>query len=505
MHKPNYISIFLNRKSFSYRIFSLLIFLLIWGNQISAQNQWGIISSNYAGIQSVYINPANIVNQPFDVDVNVVSTGMGINNNSYYLPKANIPQRLMNNNLNIRLGARDTAIYTTDGKYRHSLVRDVKDISYVMGELLVMGPSILINRRNSAFAITTSLRNYVSLTNSNYNATYTFYDGLNMARFWDKKIDLNSLHVGFLSWYEVGFTKAKVLKENFKYMLKGGASGKLLLGLSAGGFYDRGTEAYYRPNTTMEIRNADFTLAYSLAKDDPDERQAYLPRGYGLGLDVGLVILRKGDAVRKFDYCPNVFGYFERFTKNKWRLGVSLLDFGFIYFNHQTKKTNYQNFSHSWIKQDTLYGLDLVKIERTFTGIYSNLPGANITSTESFMAFLPTCISAQADARLIWGIYMNATWIQRIPYGNTVHARRMNTLAFTPRFESRWLEVSFPVRLIEYQQLAFGAALKVRYFYIGSDRIFEMFGYTKQIWGADFYMGIKFNFNRKIGSGGSEY
>jgi hypothetical protein len=61
-----------------------MLLLLLFVKTTSGQNQFGMVGGNYAGLQAIKINPANICYQPVSLDINAVSVYGNINNNNYY-------------------------------------------------------------------------------------------------------------------------------------------------------------------------------------------------------------------------------------------------------------------------------------------------------------------------------------------------------------------------------------------------------------------------------------
>ena len=60
-------------------IFAVFTTLCI-GNQIQAQDFSGLSSGNWAGIQNLHVNPANIVDHRYVVDVNLFSMHLNVMN-----------------------------------------------------------------------------------------------------------------------------------------------------------------------------------------------------------------------------------------------------------------------------------------------------------------------------------------------------------------------------------------------------------------------------------------
>ena len=57
---------------------------------MKSQEMWGIVNSNYAGINSTYINPAGIADQKIWLDINLITVDAFFENNNLYIPKEEI-------------------------------------------------------------------------------------------------------------------------------------------------------------------------------------------------------------------------------------------------------------------------------------------------------------------------------------------------------------------------------------------------------------------------------
>ena len=52
-----------------------------------AQEMWGVVNSNYAGINSSLINPANLLHSKLYLDINIVTADFFFENNALYIHK----------------------------------------------------------------------------------------------------------------------------------------------------------------------------------------------------------------------------------------------------------------------------------------------------------------------------------------------------------------------------------------------------------------------------------
>src|SRR5271157_3802159 len=66
--------------------FLLISLLLLSSVSISFSQDWlGYSTSNYAGINSIFLQPANVVDSRYVVDFNILATDISFGNNYYYL------------------------------------------------------------------------------------------------------------------------------------------------------------------------------------------------------------------------------------------------------------------------------------------------------------------------------------------------------------------------------------------------------------------------------------
>lgn len=63
------------------KILTVIIAAMIAGTAAQAQNNIGMATGNYAGISSVWLNPANIVDSRYKFDINIIGLNSYYNNN----------------------------------------------------------------------------------------------------------------------------------------------------------------------------------------------------------------------------------------------------------------------------------------------------------------------------------------------------------------------------------------------------------------------------------------
>ncbi len=173
----------------------------------------------------------------------------------------------------------------------------------------------------------------------------------------------------------------------------------------------------------------------------------------------------------------------------KWKIGFSLLDLGAIRFNktserHQVVVSDSTSLDIGEYQQFTKIE-DLKAITQVFSRQTMKDPNASLQGTD-FSMWLPTALSMQAEVALTPSFFLNATIVQGIPFAaNTV--QRNSVAAFTPRFETRWLEAALPISLLDWKKLRGGLAVRLAFFWFGPEdlgNIFKQIVFTKNIYSS---------------------
>ena len=103
----------------------------------------------------------------------------------------------------------------------------------------------------------------------------------------------------------------------------------------------------------------------------------------------------------------------------------------------------------------------------------------------------PAAISLQADWYLCRNYFVNLSIIKGFGHGDGQGVRRPDVYSLTPRYETKWLEVSLPFSLLYYGNLRprLGISARYRYFFIGGDAPGSLLK-LNNLQGVDFYTGI---------------
>ena len=126
----------------------LLLLFVISSALLEAQSYSGFLTDNYSGVNSVIVNPANITDSRFKLDINLVGASFFAGNDYY--------------GVNVMDALKDD--YSFDAEAEKSPTTDNNAAINVD----IMGPSFMFNlNKNSSIAVFTRLRSMTSINEIN--------------------------------------------------------------------------------------------------------------------------------------------------------------------------------------------------------------------------------------------------------------------------------------------------------------------------------------------------
>ncbi|MBK7937870.1 MAG: hypothetical protein IPJ82_12610 [Lewinellaceae bacterium] len=440
-----------------------------------SQEQLGMRLERYSGIYGATLNPANTAFNPNNWEVSLFSADLFLENSYTFLQNTSLQNALRNT---------DKIVSVADTTAENPPARDVIFQDYfdgkrkmrVVAQTRVTGPSFSLRLgEEHVVGLVTAFRTGIS--------SYKIPKILAYRTISDVPINqaVNIPPTGFqaLAWAEIGLHYSHRNTDGDLYTAFG-VTPRLLLGFE--GAYTRAQSAFdytQHPGDTVTFGSGrwDYALTTGNFTDNSDSIRLRV-QGKGLGLDIGYVwASAAGDGDTDEDYT--------------WRLGVSLIDVGFIRFG--------KNAERHHIEFDTLLSVtnsdfpprnnphDLIgDVSQAFL----NNPAASL-QTRSFSMGLPTALSIQFDAKVRPNFYISGLAVQRIPLLK-YSLQRPSTIAVVPRFEHRWLSLSLPLVLNDWQSFRMGLAARLGVLYFGTDNLGSFFQKAK-LTGADFYIGLKIN------------
>ncbi len=452
------------------KTFVVTITLVLISVAGSAQEFLGYRTSNYAGVNGVFFNPATIAGNAYKWNVNLASIHALVNNNqAAYTFKSSghlmNPDSLLNELTSPTKGATDALVATN-----------------------IIGPSAMLRiNQNSAVALTTRSRVMVNgdrLEGRLFdNLAENFTEGVEMPY----TINSNeNMKLNINTWTEYGLSYARSFSTLPQHQFKAGASVKYLAGVFGGYLQlDRIKATVDEDPQNSEIYMADATGKVNIGMSginfkDINANKFLTVKNSGWGADIGFV----------YEYRNNL----HRPNEYKFRLGASVLDIGRLKYKKDQNRSG-------------AYSLDVTGAERIYSTEFQGLtiddlkqyldsrlnyfiPDPAGTSNE-YTTSLPTTLQVDADYSFSRRIFLNfAGNISLQSNGQGLTNRYPTGFSVTPRFESRVFSAFLPVNYNSFSHLNVGLGFRAGPLFIGSgSAITALFGNSKQ---ADFYIGINF-------------
>ncbi len=472
---------------------------------VQSQHWLGYSSSNFAGTNALFLNPASVVDSRFKVYLNLVGNDFFAINNylSYNAPYSILG--LTTNTVSDKYRSERGLIVWKDTYYSETLNNKPKHL-HAGGD--VRGPSLMYSFKNRKYAIglTTRGRYQLDMTNVSEQTARIIRYGTDPPTLQNIPFDDQSATLTNNGFLEIGFVFGAVLKDDDEDFWKIGITTKRLIGMTNTHANMYGTDYSIVPVPNVperEIINAKRLNAYygyttdaSLDfKPTPSWLFGNAPAGSGWGFDVGLI----------YEYRPDIQNFMmntgkagQRIAdpnqnKYKFRVAVAITDIGSIkYKNPSTVKqmdTNRENITFSYASFDQQNSISKALGALNYT--------LSIQADESFRPFtigLPTAFNVSFDYLYKKNWYINSRWVQRLGSYDGINIKAQSVLAVTPRYERKWFEVAVPVSVFDnYSNFAVGLGLRAGPLVLGSDNLGGLLSIGKTR-GLDFY----FNFYAPI-------
>lgn len=470
----------LTKNRISMRLISFILLLVIATFTLTAQEQIGLRTGNFSGINAVTLNPAASVSYPLLWDLNLGAAGLFVETNYLYLENTSTTQLLRKiENLNvIYRGDVTTETNTNPPNYILDFFNREGKSNYFVNAFAT-GPSAMVRLgSNHTIGFMSNVR--VEASSTQIPEPLNFYQYLALPDF--EPFNIQAFHMALMSWRELGLNYAYRFDTDDGY-LSIGANVKYLTGYEAAYFQNSNTIQYTKLRAdTVESNRALLNYGYTTSSFNENGFNIS-PNGTGVGIDIGASM---------------TFGGYsdEGYTL---KLGASILDLGQITFRgndvqrHQLNSDSIVSITGDTYTNDINNLNDLVNRFSQET-----LNDSSATFVARNMAIgLPTGFSLQADYAITDFLFVNALLVQRMPINN-ISLKRDNILAITPRLEHRWGALHLPMVLHDYKEFRMGLSVRLAYLVVGTDNLFSFFNQNTYS-GTDLYVGVKvnpFNFYR---------
>ena len=453
---------------------------------VSAQPDLGILSSNYAGIHSAYLNPSSIADSKLQRDINVFSASTVFDNTFLFIPRDSLHFLGVKNIINDII--HQTQFVT------HFDPQNPGRLYNVTLSNEVLGPSFMVNLGDrSAIGLTTAARSYTDINSITGHLGQNAFAYLQDQDLWNKTFYDNTARFNTMGWLEYGLNYATVIYKNERHEFKGGLSLKYLQGIAAAYFKNThlnyniiNTDQFTFTNSSIDYGRTDYnTLINTNGQQD-------LIHGHGLGGSIGFTYLR-------FKNPPTNGKMIDDDEANyKYKIGVSIIDIGSINFNKNSAAYHLQADSANYFNWKSGHIYNNIQLDKILSAVFYNNDSTKSFQANHFNMKMPVALSVQADWNLSGNFFINATIIKSLRSEKNTGAIRPDVYSITPRYEKKWFELSIPVSLLYYGhwQPRIGFAVRAGYFFIGGDALGGLFK-LNNFEGADFYFGVHFFITKK--------
>ncbi len=454
---------------------------------LSAQQLLGIRNSNYAGIQGALLNPSSIADSKLKWDVNVWSVDEVFANTFLYAPKNSFPFFGVGR---IIKGSFQENLFQT-----HFNPQDPGKLYNLSFSAEVLGPSFFAKiAKKHVVGFTISERNYSNIKDITGGLAQNAFAYFLERDLWNTPFHDSTTRVNAMSWLSYGFHYATELYSKGRNVLKGGISLNYLQGIAAA--YVNHTNITYKISDTANIIFTNSSLNYGRTDIDTYKKinnYGDLNHGHGFGADIGFTYMRLKDPAQYNDEVDEKMQIGPYKTNYVYRIGISLIDLGYIDFNRssatyhlQTDSANFENWHHSKFASN-------IQFDQSLSAVFYRGDSTKSLTSNHFNMALPAALSIQADWNVYNNFFANLTIIKGFGHGNNPGVVRPDVYSLTPRYETLWGEVSIPFSMLYYNQWVprIGLAMRIYYFFIGGDAPGSLLS-LNSLQGVDFYAGIHF-------------
>jgi hypothetical protein len=458
-----------------------LLLLVVFSSMIYGQEMPGMTMSNYQAYNSALINPSAPLHAKTYLDVNLFGLDLFIDNTS-----ANIPGKgfawydLLKSGYEMpKYGPYERPLEVNTSSPLHR--------AYVSQRLML--PGFVYIDRTISYGLFLSHRTVVSARRVPYEMVNFGYYDLSYTPQQSMLYHDYDIRIAGLSWSEVGFNFAKTVKYKRFSIVNAGITLKRLYGAAAAFATVDDIKYIVYNDSTIDIKNIRGKLAFSGPLDyqsNEYDSDAGPFTGSGFSIDLGVTFIKTKKEVSRIYSGPACAW---QFIPYDYRLGLSLLDIGYIRFNENAQVHTFENSGHYWEEFNKFQPDNISDALREVSQRLYGDAEKSLTDS-SFTALLPSAFSAQFDYHLKNNYYINTLLVQDLPIPGSYRAPRESYLSVTPRYETRAFEANLPFIFYDWRRPRVGLSLRFYSFTIGTDKLGTWLG-MGDVYGMDIYLSLR--------------
>ncbi len=441
-------------------VFSVLSFI-----SALAQDEFGIAHSNYAPTKTFLHNPTNTLDNKTWLDVHFIGSGTFIHNDYLYMKGTEFS---FSENIILQQQWPDYFYNTSPDKKSGLQDSDVQLISAA------------IQYKNHGFAFSSRLRTYFDFRRITPEIAILVAQGSNnFSAYFDEVLSANKMFMNQTAWAEYGFSYSNMFYHFSRKSMGLGITAKYLVGITGAGINVDELEYTFENPVDADFLTYKGSAAFGYGYGS----------GSGIAVDLGFVFKKtlhnvthyepysESSACETYDY--------------KYKLSAAIIDFGYINFTEEATRYDIQS---------SLSSATLTSNTFTFNGfgdfLSSNFPG--VTEDNSFMMLTPAAFNLQADYNYENNYFISGQVMHGFFRRNALGVKRPNVVAFSGRYQTKWIEGSLVASLYNYEDFRLGTALRFGYLTIGTDKLLSMMGLW-DFYGTDVYFNLRYFFAKRPG------
>lgn len=423
--------------------------LTLLAGTVQAQNYEGYRTSNYAGVNAVYSNPAFIADSRYKVDINLVGINASVANSQAKFNLGDINNTFKSDSIKNQL-------FGTNPGQANALVN-----------LTVNGPAVLFHTPGKlTWAVTTRARvvgnvsqldgklvdKVINDLNNDPNLPYTINSSNNQV-------------VNVSGWTEWGISAAREVYARGAHHFTAGVTLKYLAGsgnahLGLDNFKGTINADLIKQDAYLNNTTGRMTLGFS-GVNFSDFQAGDLTKfnGHGIGGDLGITY--EWRPIGSKDY--------------KLRIGAAVTDIGHITYDRDMARSGDYKINipaNQAYYLSNLNGVSLDNYASTLANDPVHFQAQNATAT-SYTVHLPTMLQLDADLHIIQHFAVNLASQMAFaknenkPYNSAYYSN----VTLTPRYENRYFGAFLPLNYNDLSKFNAGAAFRVGPMYIGSGSV----------------------------------
>ena len=413
----------------------------------TSQEQFGNSLSNFMPTAGIFLNPSSSSDAHVYMQLNLAAAGAFAFSNGAYLPSFSVWR-----------------LKRAHGEIQYPKASTFKVNKFCYANAFANGPAFVISKRNYGAGIYILARSVIDvrglpyplanmlMQQNPYNNPPSTY-----------QINKRNIKAANLSWIEYGGNFSYIIRKKQKELISIGGNIKYISGINIFYFNVLHVKGYYN-DTLVNVDEVNAKLR---------KNQAAYNSGKGMGIDVGI-------SYKKM--LKNIETYYPHSTQSncgyidyKYKAALSLRDAGYVRFKNNTTVADFKNAGY--------YRID-TGAKMTQAAITNSLNG--LLSTGAITAALPINLCAQFDFNFENGFYASALLVKNLLPNRFTGVAAPNILAFSPRFETKNIEVALPITLQKFLYPQLGMALRYRSFLVGFENLFPLL-FMKNTYGLGVY------------------